>query len=567
MKLLGFLLRRSRGIVALSIATAALCGIGGVALIAMVHTELGRSSPSGGRLGLAFAGLCLLVGASRVVSQAAMAKLGQGAVADLAALIGRKILGLSLAQFEAIDSSNLVAILTEDIAIVGGALVGIPHVCINLPLIAICLAYTGWLSPMILAFGFGFAALAILAYLGLVSPAMRQLQAARAGQDVLVGHIRTLIDGFRELKQHRGRGEAFLSRAFVPAAAEVRDRTVAGQALFALAEGWGQLAFFGFLGFLLFVVPLIREVDRATLAGAVLVVLYVMGPLDVILTWLPILGRAKASMQRVEAILPSLDSVEPPEPSTSMILGPRPFLRESLVLEGVTYAYRDESDLRGFALGPVDLTLRPGEVVILAGGNGSGKTTLVKVLAGLYNPRRGSIWVDGREIGDGERTAYRELFSGLFADGYLFKDLLGLERPGLVDGGSLDGLERLGLDERVGLDGIAYSTTDLSQGQRRRLALLSARLEDRPVCIFDEWAANQDPHFKRAFYREILPELREAGKALLVISHDEEYYDVADRIVRLRDGRVIDETGPALSAASAGAVNGSGRENHARGPA
>ena len=429
MKLLRFLLGRSRGIVALSVATAALCGVGGVALIAIVHAELSRQAPSGGRLGLAFAGLCLLVAASRVVSQAAMAKLGQGAVADLGILIGRKILGLPLAEFEEIDSSNLVAILTEDIAIVAGALVGIPQVCINLPLIAICLGYVGWLSPTILGFGFAFGALAILAYLGLVSPAMRQLQAARAGQDVLVGHIRTLIDGFRELKQHRGRGEAFLARAFVPATADVRDRTIAGQALFAIAEGWGQLAFFGFLGFLLFVIPLVREVDRGTLAGAVLVVLYIMGPLDVILTWLPILGRAKASMQRVEALLPTLDSVEPPEAPMSMTFGPRPFLRESLILEGVTHAYRDEADRQGFALGPLDLTLRPGEVVILAGGNGSGKTTLVKVLAGLYTPRRGAIHVDGREIGDGERSAYRELFSVIFADGHLFKDLLGLERP------------------------------------------------------------------------------------------------------------------------------------------
>ncbi len=245
-------------------------------------------------------------------------------------------------------------------------------------------------------------------------------------------------------------------------------------------------------------------------------------------------------MQRVEALIPALDSVEPPEPTTSMILGPRPFLHDSLTLEGVAFAYHDEADRHGFALGPVDLTLRPGEVVILAGGNGSGKTTLVKVVAGLYAPRRGSIWVDGREIGEAERMAYRQLFSVVFADGYLFKDLLGLDRPGLADD-ARTGLERLGLGERVGIEGIAYSTTDLSQGQRRRLAMLNARLEDRPVLIFDEWAANQDPHFRQAFYREILPELREAGKAVLVISHDEEYYDVADRVVRLREGRFVDE--------------------------
>ncbi len=549
MKLLAFLLRASRGMVAVSVAASLVAGIGGVVLIALVHAELSREVPSARSIARAFFGLCVLVAAARFVAQAAMARLGQGAVATLTTQIARKVLALPLARFEAIDASGLVVVMTEDIAIVANALVGIPQVLINGPLIAICLAYVGWLSPTILACGVAFAALAIGAYAAFATPAMRELRAARAGQDALVGYVRTLIDGFRELKQHRGRSEAFLARGLVPATEAVRSRAVAGQTLFALAEGWGQASFFVFMGFLLFVLPSFVAVDAATLAGSVLVVLYINAPLDVILTWVPMLGRARASMQRIEALIPALESVEPPEPTTSVVLGPRPFLRHSLVLEGVTHAYHDEADRHGFSLGPIDLTLRPGEVVILAGGNGSGKTTLVKTLAGLYTPHDGSIIVDGREIGAGERTAYRQLFSVVFADGHLFKDWLGLDRPGLEDE-ARDGLAKLGLDRRVGVEGSGYSTTDLSQGQRRRLALLNALLEDRPILVFDEWAANQDPRSRRAFYREVLPELRDLGKALLVISHDEEYYDVADRVVRLRDGRFVDE--PAMTVAGGG---------------
>ncbi len=132
---------------------------------------------------------------------------------------------------------------------------------------------------------------------------MSHFEAARAGQDALVGHYRSLIDGFRELKLHDGRRSAFTDRALVPAAARVRDRTIAGQMFFALAEGWGEMAFFAFLGFLLFVLPSFRPLDRSTLVGMVLVVLYVIGPLGVILTWLPVIGRARSSIRRIEELL------------------------------------------------------------------------------------------------------------------------------------------------------------------------------------------------------------------------------------------------------------------------
>ena len=123
----------------------------------------------------------------------------------------------------------------------------------------------------------------------------------------------------------------------------------------------------------------------------------------------------------------------------------------------------------------------------------------------------------------------------------IFRDLRGLNADGIATL-ACEGLERLGLAPVVTVRGSTFSTLDLSQGQRRRLALLGALLEDRPICIFDECAANQDPAFKQMFYQELLPELRAAGKALLVISHDENHFDIADRVIRLQDGRVFEES-------------------------
>ena len=487
----------------------------------------------------AFGALCVVSASARIIGQIGMVKLGQRAVAELSLHMVRRTLDLSLREFERIDTSALLAALTEDIVLIANAMVGIPQLCINIPIVIACLTYIGWLSPVIFVCGVIFAALAIAAYLGLSARAIKELREARACQDVLVGHYRTLIDGFRELKLHRGRRAAYLAESLEPTMVSARGQMVRGLSSFAFAEGWSQLAFFGFIGVLLFAIPRLEPISQPTRVAAVLVVLYLMGPLDIILTWVPVLGRARASLSKVQALIPTLER-RGDEADDRRFPARRLALRDSVRLEGVTFTYRDGHDDTGFTLGPVDLTLRPGELVILAGGNGSGKTTLVELISGLYKPDSGVVRLDGRMLEDQDREAYRQLFSVVFADGHLFPDLLGLRGDG-IESRACYGLERLGLADRVSVRGSSFSTIDLSQGQRRRLALLGAWLEDRPICIFDEWAANQDPSFKQMFYHTLLPELRAAGKALLVISHDENHFDIADRVIRLQDGRLIEE--------------------------
>jgi putative pyoverdin transport system ATP-binding/permease protein len=537
--LIAFLLRTSRRLVALSIATGAFAGACGIALIALIHAELDRRSPSSTKLAVAFGCLCVLAASARVVSRVAMARLGQGAIARLCGALCHKILALPLARFEETDAGGLLAILTDDVSIVAGALTGIPLVAINAPIVICGLLYAGWLSPVILAGGVAFAAVAIFGYLQLAKTGLSRLRQARVSQDRLFGHARSVVEGFRELKLNRERRDALIARDLLPAAETVRDQGLAGMTRFALADGWGQLAYFGFLGFLLFVLPAIRPIDRATLSGAVLVILYLLAPLDVLLMWVPMLGRAQASMLKIEAMLPSLESLGRDEAEPRSL----PF-EDSLCLDNVTHSYSAAPGERGFSLGPIDLTIRFGEVLFLAGGNGSGKTTLVKLLSGLYEPDGGRVLLDGRTIGDDERESYRQLFSVVFADGYLFARLLGDDPE--ADERAREGLVRLALLNKAHVKDGEFSTIDLSQGQRRRLALLTALLEDRPILVFDEWAANQDPHFKKFFYLELLPELKSAGKTLIVISHDEDYYDEGDRVVRLHDGEIRQETHSAI---------------------
>ena len=540
MSVLGTILRPARTLVVLSTLGGIISGVAGVALIALVQAALGGEAPLSDptRLAATFAGLCFLAAATRLLAQGATIRLAHGASRDLAIRVCRKVLHLPLARFEGIDHARLLAVLTEDIGVVANTLAGFPLATLNGAILVICLGYVGWLAPLVLAWGGLFALIAGATHHFTTKHGVGQLRAARGRQDLLVAHYRTLIGGFRELKQHQPRRDAFLADALVVEADAVRAGMVGGLTSFAVAAAWGQLAFFGFIGFVVFGLPLLIAIEPPALAGAVLVLLYLLVPLDVLLVWGASLARARASLARIDALMPALEVGELDQ--TRPGIEPLAFT-DSLRLAHIGYAYGGGPDRDGFALGPVDLTIHAGEVVFIAGGNGSGKTTLMKLLAGLYEADSGRILLDNRVVGANDLEAYRQLFSVVFADGHLFQEVRGVDATDLLDR-SNDLLARLELDGVVEFDGAAFSTVDLSQGQRRRLALLAACLEARPICLFDEWAANQDPTFKRIFYHEILPDLRASGKTLVVISHDDEYLDVADRVVRLRDGQITQNT-------------------------
>jgi putative ATP-binding cassette transporter len=283
------------------------------------------------------------------------------------------------------------------------------------------------------------------------------------------------------------------------------------------------------------------------------------------MTWLPILGRGRVALQAVEELNLSLAARTDATGDDAANSTPPSFFTH-LELAGVVHSYRAEEDSDdGFVLGPIDLTLRPGEVVFVIGGNGSGKTTLAKLLVGLYAPASGAVRLNGQPIGDSGRARYRELFSAVFADCYLFERASG-EADAASDAQARRLLRRLELNHKVRIESGRFSTTDLSQGQRKRLALLSAYLEDRPVYVFDEWACDQDPHFRHAFYTRLLPELRRRGKAVLIISHDDRYFHIADRVVKLDYGK-LEAMKPIHRRPKRAAVGGSGATSCVNGEA
>jgi len=270
-----------------------------------------------------------------------------------------------------------------------------------------------------------------------------------------------------------------------------------------------------------------------------LVLLYMNGPIGAISSLVQTFGRGAVAMTNIEELGLALQPVAASDARTR----PRPQAAarpwRHIDLADVTHTYSGEDGTR-FVLGPLTAHFERGEIVFITGGNGSGKTTLAKVLCGLYTPDSGTMSVDGVPVTADTREAYRQRFSAVFSDFHLFSRLLGIAGPD-VDGTARRHLELLQLRHCVDVRDGVFTTLQLSQGQRKRLALLVARLEGRDIYLFDEWAADQDQTFREHFYRRLLPELRDAGKTAFVISHDERYYDAADRLLKLELGQIVSD--------------------------
>lgn len=524
--------RRRRLALVVVVATGLVSGLANAALIAVINRVL---NGGGSAARWAFFGLCAALPLTRFLSGAVLFGLSARAGYAMRIALSRSILGAALNQLEALGSHRLLAALTEDVSAIIAALAWFPTFLLQLFLVLGLLLYIAWLSWIALVLVVLFMVVGVVSYRLPVRVAGRYMEASRLAFDRLMKSFRTLVDGTKELKIHRPRRESFFGEEMEPTAARLRRDSVYGQMAFLGATAWGQVLFFLLIGCLLFLLPLPGRPGAGVLTGYVLAILYMMGPLQGIMEALPILARAQAAMAAVERL--GLD-LTPESGATPAVAAAWPAW-PALQLAGVSHAYRVEGEERSFTLGPIDLAFRRGETVFLTGGNGSGKTTLAKLITGLYVPEQGEIRL-GQAVTADNREEYRQQFSVVFSDCFVFESLFGLAGAAL-DTRAATHLHKLRLDHKVRIEGGALSTVALSQGQRKRLALLTAYLEDRPIYLFDEWAADQDPEFKELFYLVLLPELKARGKTAIVISHDDRYYGTADRIVKLDYGQVVSD--------------------------
>ncbi|MCY1078720.1 cyclic peptide export ABC transporter [Archangium lansingense] len=545
LKLVVMLLRTSRRALFITLCFGLASGASSAALLSLINQSLQRPYEDRTQLGLAFCGLAVVAMLTRAGSQMLLNSMHQGIVMDLRRRLARQFLATSLRHLEQTGSHRLLSSMSSDTTMVGVGMTALPEVFISITILMGSLVYLAWISWKMLLVMLAFMTIGSLAFSWATNPAIKLRHQVRQSENALFKRFMSLMDGAKELRLHRPRRNEFLERVLDPMVSQIRTQWVRAENLFAMASSGGMFLYMFVIGLLLFVMPRFAPVTQAALVSYTLVIMYLQQPLNTILSTMAYVNRSVVALENLQKLGLNLTPENETPPALPAETPARLRSFRTLELRGITHTYRRENDDSSFTLGPIDLTVNRGELIFLVGGNGSGKTTLAKLLTGLYAPEGGQLLVDGQPIRDEERDEYRQLFSAVFFDFHLFEQLLGLGSTEQLDQAQ-HYLSKLLLDRKVKIENGSFSTTELSQGQRKRLALLTAYLEDRPFYIFDEWAADQDPSFKEIFYKEILPDLKRLGKTVLVISHDDRYFRLADRLLHIDAGQLTPMAQPRL---------------------
>ncbi|MCA6997772.1 multidrug ABC transporter permease/ATP-binding protein [Dickeya solani] len=523
-------------VIFLSLASAAL----GIGLIAFINQQLIEAVSPPLQVLPGFIGLLVLLMTVTLASQLALTVLGHHFVCRLRGQLIKRILDTGLERLRQIGPAQLQASLASDIRTITMAFVRLPELVQGIILTFGCAVYLAWLSPRMMLVTALWVALTIWGGYWLVSRVYRHFSRVREEENRLHEDYQQVIDGCKELSLNRDRARQLYEQDYQRHADDYRHHIIRADTYHLSAINWSNIMMLGAIGAVFFMANSLGWADNAVAATYSLILLFLRTPLLQAVGAFPTLVSAQVAFDKLRQ-LRLVDYQE----GFSSPSAPRQW--QTLTLRDVCFRYGDS----GFEVGPINLMLQRGELVFLIGGNGSGKSTLAMLLTGLYTPVSGILALDNRPV---PLEQYQTLFSAVFTDFHLFDRLMG-PQGGAPDASRVsDWLDRLNMRQKLHITDQRILNLSLSQGQRKRVALLLAVAEQRDILLLDEWAADQDPQFRRVFYQLLLPQLRAEGKTVIAISHDDHYFEQADRLLEMRAGTLVELVGDARREASRDAV-------------
>ncbi|MDQ7091564.1 MAG: cyclic peptide export ABC transporter [Methylococcales bacterium] len=423
--------------------------------------------------------------------------------------------------------------LTQDSTLISQAAMKIVMAAQSLLVLLFSSIYLAMLSPLSFMLTLVMIGVGVFTFFSHYEQTSIELDMAEKKEAEFLNRFTAMQHGFKELQVNRCENDDMFNHLTQSIKDAKRYKVSANTRLF-FAAMLGNFVFYLLLLLVVSLFPLFIETTSAEAHKVVATILFIFGPVGMFTGALSMVMKTESAIKNLygleEKLDSSIQSQKPQEPEKYQHFN-------TIRLENLRFHYTDPQGHKLFLSGPHNLTIQRDEMIFIVGGNGSGKSTFLKLLMGLYHSDQGHIYVDDERISPENYPSYQALYSIVLTDFYLFDRVYGL--PDVKESEVNDWLKRLQLDKKTHYENQRFTNIDLSTGQKKRLAFIIAVLKNRPICIFDELAADQDPEFRQRFYEEILPDLKAEGRLVIVVSHDDKYFHLADRIIKLEDGHII----------------------------
>jgi len=428
--------------------------------------------------------------------------------------------------------NEIYSTLTHDVGNITQASLLIIEFATSIVLIVTSLGYMAYLSLPLFWVSIGVIALGVVVYELLSRQSTEQFNKARDLEEGFISSFNAIMNGAKEINMDRSKGYGIYDKKTASVANEALRNNQKAYVGFLNSQLVGQILFYILITFILLYGGSTLNVSVLVTINFTFVLLYILGPIGNVMSIIPFASRAMISMKRMRELKEKMISIADEKSHTEL---KRTIEFEKLEYSSCSFSYGENK----FGIGPIDFTLKKGEINFIYGGNGSGKTTFMNTLLSIYVPTEGKVQVNGKEVKNGEIQLFKSLFAVVFGDYHLFDQFYGntdfdRERAKRY-------LKLFEIEEKVSITDTGFSTIDLSTGQRKRLTLIAALLEEKPILVLDEWAADQDPYFRKKFYQEIIPQIKKEGITVLAITHDDKYYHIADRLFKMEYGQLKEE--------------------------
>jgi putative ATP-binding cassette transporter len=446
-----------------------------------------------------------------------------------------KLRRAELLEVDRLGRGRLITALAEDTNHLSIAFPLIVDAAQQSILLVVCLVYLSLISLASLLLFLGAVAAGFAGYMLLNKRIGELTRRVSTSQVALLDVVKGVIRGAKELRLNRRKSAEVFRRCRQLSKTTERLLLEAGKDFAGLLLIVSMVTYL-MLGVAIFLFPLRVSNSGKLMLAIIPVLLFLMASLSRVVAQSPMFVRAEIGLASIATIDAELDDAMRTDPEAAREKASSFGSFERINFTDIRFRHRDAKGDVLFQSGPWSLHLQRGEILFLVGGNGSGKSTALRLITGLYPADSGQISVDDRVVDAASVPGLREQFSAIWGNFHLFDRLYGVENAPVAEVERL--IEQMGLAGKVKFHKGRFSTRDLSTGQRKRLALIAALLEDRPILAFDEWSAEQDVHFREQFYHQILPDLKRRGKTVVAITHDERFWGVADRVIRFELGRV-----------------------------